>query len=227
MRAARTAAPPARAPNTRLCARHRRVPRAEAADRSAVERDGGRPADGRRRLHRRLRAEPALEIWPRGAAAGRPLGVVARARPRRIGMRGTCVQGRCRPRSRLYLEKRPRPKKPRRANTTMTMMMIQRIDMRSFRSECVGLTASRPVLAQRAARPIGNATLRLASQLSVSVFRRRTNRRAPTLARRSSKCPRVASPSLDDVGRKLTRRSEQLVVRGPDSLKPCLVGSSS
>jgi hypothetical protein len=28
-----------------------------------------------------------------------------------------------------YLEKRPRPKKPRRANTTMTMMMIQSQDM--------------------------------------------------------------------------------------------------
>ena len=27
-----------------------------------------------------------------------------------------------------YLEKRPRLKKPRRANTRMTMMMIQRID---------------------------------------------------------------------------------------------------
>jgi hypothetical protein len=32
-----------------------------------------------------------------------------------------------------YLEKRPRPKKPRMANTTMTMMMIQRIDTWSLR----------------------------------------------------------------------------------------------
>ena len=30
--------------------------------------------------------------------------------------------------ARSYREKRPRPKKPMRANTTMTMMMIQRID---------------------------------------------------------------------------------------------------
>ena len=29
----------------------------------------------------------------------------------------------------LYLEKRPRPKKPRTANTRMTMMIIQRMDM--------------------------------------------------------------------------------------------------
>jgi hypothetical protein len=28
----------------------------------------------------------------------------------------------------FYLEKRPRPKKPKTANTAMTMMMIQRID---------------------------------------------------------------------------------------------------
>jgi hypothetical protein len=32
-----------------------------------------------------------------------------------------------------YLEKRPRLKKPRTANTTMTMMMIQRIDTWSLR----------------------------------------------------------------------------------------------
>jgi hypothetical protein len=32
-----------------------------------------------------------------------------------------------------YLEKRPRLKKPRMANTTMTMMMIQRIDTWSLR----------------------------------------------------------------------------------------------
>jgi hypothetical protein len=32
-----------------------------------------------------------------------------------------------------YLEKRPRPKKPTRANTTLTMMMIQSQDMEPFR----------------------------------------------------------------------------------------------
>jgi hypothetical protein len=32
-----------------------------------------------------------------------------------------------------YLEKRPRLKKPKMANTTMTMMMIQRIDTWSLR----------------------------------------------------------------------------------------------
>jgi hypothetical protein len=53
-------------------------------------------------------------------------------------------------------------------------------------------TASRRLggLAKQSAR---NAALRRAPRLSVSVLRRRTNRRAPTLARRSSKCPRAAS----------------------------------
>jgi hypothetical protein len=98
-------------------------------------------------------------------------------------------------------------------------------------------------------RPSRNATLRLASQSSVSVFRRLTNRRAPTLARRSSKCPRATSPSLDDVGRNLrhertlwscarlsrlgsewadalarARRSHRSAGR---RLKRCIVGSSS
>jgi hypothetical protein len=103
-----------------------------------------------------------------------------------------------------YADGRHRPRAASRAEASFLAVGSSPWSGPSRRSERC-LSTLRPVreTAQR------NAAPRLAPRLSVSVLRRRTNRRAPTLARRSSKCPRAASPSLDDAWTQLTPSAER------------------